>query len=460
MSGDTAITPLLDISNYRPLNSGKSRRVTVTPEQSAAVTLSAAGTVDTFISIPASKFSMINGQASYLEFDYTLTGTSTATATGQYPINLGWSNGDPGSAIKVLELTCQGQSVHLLDNYGAFSNLMFDFQNGSRAKNIGSILGNALQPNYDSGAGITNAAPAVFLCDLLAIKQPFAHTNQTTYRACIPLYDPVLGVLAESLVHASEGYRLRISWAGFLASCIGATVTAASINNIKLQLDYVDVMPEVLLNLAKEGGGVLKSHSTGLQNYNVVGAAADTAFSYLVPARFSSVKFITNMWRRSAAATAVDNFWGSRIFPFLDQLSINVGGRQYPPTAISHRTQGGAPNSNATSDAGAEAFMEFTKILAQLHSPAVDCVFGAAQYTQTQGSGNSATVGSFVSGLMFEEYSGVNRTVSGLDTQSSNMIVQANLTAQVGAAYQMDSFVGYDMIIEVDFATGQVSFSK
>jgi len=452
MSGESAITPLLDVSNYRPLNSGKSRRVTVTPEQSGTVTLGDLGTTDTYISIPSSKFSMINGQASYLEFDYTFTGTSTASATTVYPINLGFSNGDAGSAIKTLELTCQGQSVTLLDNYGAFSNLMWDFQNGTRAKNVGSILANTLAPNYNTA--ITDGSPSIPLVNLLAVKQPFAHTGDTTYRACIPLYDPVLGVLAESLVHASEGYRLRISWAGYLQSGQGATLTGGTINNIKLQLDYVDVMPEVMMNLAKEGAGILKSHCCGVQNYNVTGASTDTAFSYLVPARFSSVKFLMNIWRRSASATVGDNFWGARIFPFLDQISINIGGRQFPPTAITHLTQGTTKTSS-----GAEAFMEFTKILAQLHSPAIDCVFASAQYMQTQAT-TSATCGAYAQGLMFEEYSGVSKTVSGLDTQSSNMIVQATCSAQVGVAYQMDSFVGYDMVIEVDFATGQVSFSK
>jgi hypothetical protein len=103
--------------------------------------------------------------------------------------------------------------------------------------------------------------------------------------------------------------------------------------------------------------------------------------------------------------------------------------------------------------------MEFTKILAQLHSPAVDCVFGVNQYMQTQAT-TSETCGSYAQGLMFEEYSGVSRTVSGLDTQSSNMIVQATCSAAVGVAYQMDSFVGYDLVIETSFDTGQVSFSK
>lgn len=455
MSGESAITPMLDATiNYRPLNSAKSRRVTVTPEQSGTVTLTSLGQTDTYISIPSSKFSFINGQASYLEFDYTLTGTSTAAATGVYPINLGWSNGDAGSAIKTLQLDCQGQTVAMLDNYGAFSNLMADFQNGSRAKNVGSILQNSLAPNYNTA--ITDATPSIPLVNLLAIKQSFAHDGATpvTYRACIPLYDPVLGVLSQSLVHASEGYRLRISWAGYFQSCIGATVTAATINNIKLQLDYVDVSPDVVMNMVQEGGGTLKAHSSCCQNYNVTGAATDTNFSYLVPARFSSVQYMMNIFRRSAAATAVDNFWGARIFPFLDQLSINIGGRQLPATAISHLTQG-----TTASSSGAEAFMEFTKILAQLHGPSIDCVFANAQYIQTQAT-TSATVGSFVSGLMFEEYSGISKTVSGLDTQSSNMIVQASCSAAVGVAYQMDSYVGYDCVIEVDFATGQVSFSK
>ena len=453
MSGETAITPMLgSLDSYRTQNPGKSRRVTVTPETSSSVTLSSNGTVDSFFSIPSSKFSLFNGQCSYLEFDYTIEGTSTAAATNVMPLNLGWSNGDAGSAIKTLELSCQGQTIYTLDNYGAFSNLMSDFQNGSRAKNVGSILSNAISPNYRTA--IVDATPSVPLVNLLAIKQPFAHTSLTTYRACIPLYDPVIGVLSESLVHCSSAYRLRIGWAGFLAACSGATVAGATINNIKLQLDYVDVQPEVLVALAREGGGVLKSHASAIQNYNVQGPSTDTAFSHLVPAKFSSVKYIMNMFRRSAAPTAIDNHWGSRFFPNLDTLQINVGGRMLPAQAISHRTQG-----NTASSSGAEAFMEFTKILAQIHSPAVDCVFSSDEYLQTSAIANPG-IGSYVNGLMFEEFSGVEKTVSGLDTNSSNIIVQGQCSAAVGAAYQMDTFVGYDLIIETDFATGQVSFSK
>jgi len=453
MATETAITPMLDVSQYRSLNAGKSRRVTVTPEQSAAVSLSSLGTVDTYISIPSSRFSLINGQCSYLEFDYTITGTSTAAATGVYPVNLGWSNGDAGSAIKSIELTCQGQTVCMLDNYGAFSNLMDDFQNGARSKNVGSILKNSIFPDYS--AAIADATPSVPLVNLLAIKQPLAHTSGTTYRACIPLFDPVVGQLSESLVHASEGYRLRISWAGYFAACSGATVTAATINNIKLQLDYVDVQPDVLQSLAREGGGTLKSHASGIQNFNVQGPSTDTAFSHLVPARFSSVKYIMNVFRRSAAATASDNFWGSRIYPFLDSYSINVGGRVLPANPITHLTQGATSSSD-----GSEAFMEFSKILGQIgHSSSVDCVFAQKQYLQTQAT-TPAGVGSYACGLMFEEFAGLNKTVSGLDTQSSNIIVQGLCSAAVGVAYQLDSFVGYDLIIETDFNTGSVTISK
>jgi hypothetical protein len=103
--------------------------------------------------------------------------------------------------------------------------------------------------------------------------------------------------------------------------------------------------------------------------------------------------------------------------------------------------------------------MEFSKILAQIHTPSVDCVFGAEEYLQLPADAN-APIGCYVNGVSFEENSGVQRTVSGIDTQSSNMIVKGQCSAQVGAAYVMDSFVLYDLIIESDFSSGQVSFSR
>jgi hypothetical protein len=453
MATDTAITPMMDLTNYRSMGSGKSRRVTVTPEQSGTVTVSSSSTVDSFFSIPSSRYSVINPQGCYLQFDYAITGTTTAGTVTASAVSLGPSNGSTQSFIRTLELTAQGQSVELLDNYNVWACIMDDFQSGGRSKGLLSISegSNAAILNSTPADGTTSTTLAVQLNTQSLVKQPFIHTSAQVYRSCIPLYSSVIGTLAETYIPAADGLRLRVSWDNYLKGCVGATVTALSITNLKLHLDFIDIDPAVMMNLAKEGNGLLKSHMTGVTNFQVSGASGDAAISALIPARYSSVKFLMNSWRASAAADAPKNDVGNRFYPALDTYSINIGGRQYPPTAISCRTTSGV--------APAEVLMELGKVFGQIHSPQLETVFGYNEFVSTGVAAVPGTA-SFVCGLCFEEYSGANRVVSGLDTNSSNMYIQTTHNASVGAAYLLDTFVGYDMILEYDVASGALSFSK
>ena len=293
---DTAITPLMDLTNYRSMGSGKSRRVTVTPEQSGTVTVSSSSTTDTFLSIPSSRYSMINPQGCYLQFDYAIAGSTTAATITAKNVPLGPSSGTTQSFIKTVELTAQGQSIELLDNYNVWACIMTDFQAGGRQSGILSVLegaqGKITNTTAVDGTSVTTLG--VQFNSQSAIKQPFAHTSGDVYRSCIPLYSSVLGTLAETYIPAADGLRLRVSWDNYLKACVGATVTGLSITNIKLQLDYIDVDPAVMMNLAKEGNGILKSHMMGVTNYQISGASGDSAISALIPARFSSVKFLLN----------------------------------------------------------------------------------------------------------------------------------------------------------------------
>ena len=71
-----AITPMMDLSAYRSMGSARTRRVTVLPENTSSVTGSTS-TSDVQFALPSGRYSMINGQNSYLSFDYTVAGTST-----------------------------------------------------------------------------------------------------------------------------------------------------------------------------------------------------------------------------------------------------------------------------------------------------------------------------------------------------------------------------------------------
>ena len=101
--------------------------------------------------------------------------------------------------------------------------------------------------------------------------------------------------------------------------------------------------------------------------------------------------------------------------------------------------------------------MEVCRIFSQIHSPQFDIVFDVNEYL---GTTTLPSMNSFVLGLCFEEYSGANKLVSGIDTNSTNLYLQTTHFADLATACVVDSFVGYDLIIELDSATNSMSFSK
>ena len=117
-----AITPMMDLTSYRSMGSSRTRRVTILPENTSSVTGSTS-TSDVQFALPSGRYSMINGQNSYLSFDYAVTGTSTIGADNTLPEPLGPSNGSAHSFIRAIETIVQSQSVEYLDQYNVFAGI-------------------------------------------------------------------------------------------------------------------------------------------------------------------------------------------------------------------------------------------------------------------------------------------------------------------------------------------------
>lgn len=463
-----AITPMMDLSSYRSMGSARTRRVTVLPENTSSVTGSTS-TTDVQFALPSGRYSMINGQNSYLSFDYAVTGTSTVAGDNLLPVPLGPANGSAHSFIRAIETIIQSQSVEYLDQYNVWAGIQQDFQTKNRNRGVGSILeghwfdGNAdaLVENVDVGASFVqatiNAELGRVVNNIRSTKIPFPHTTTQVYRATLPLYSSVLGVLAQQYVPAMDGIRLRVVFDTIARAVFGTTGTAYSITNIRLQMDYVDVEPAVHDQLVREAGGVLKTHAIGVSNYQSTQTKTSLVSSILIPARFSAVKSILMCWRfatNASSSTSTINKLGSRFFPTLDYFSWNVGGRQFPPTQIQCGISGA---SNYT---GAEAFMEVAKVFGELHSPNFEVNFTRGQYLGY----SDVVTNAFVAGIDFEEYTGSDKVVSGLDTNSSNIYFQAvHKEAWSGTTDQdavVDAFVIYDVIMECSMSDGVVSISK
>ena len=78
---EVALTPLLDVSAFKSMGSAVSRRVLVQPETTPSFSLGTA-TQDIYFALPSGKYSMINGQNSYLVFDCIMAPTTSSTACG------------------------------------------------------------------------------------------------------------------------------------------------------------------------------------------------------------------------------------------------------------------------------------------------------------------------------------------------------------------------------------------
>jgi len=444
---EVAITPLLDVSSFKSMGSAVSRRVLVQPENLSKVDLGTA-TQDVYFALPSGRYSMINGQNSYLMFDAGFTGAnSTAFLRG-------FSNGSASSAIRGMELIIGNTSVEMLDRYNVFAALVEDFQGAERSKNVGNIMsgGNA---TFTKAPALAPAATAVPL-----------------QRYCIPIYSSVIGTLATQVCPAVDSIRLKLTFenlaiatqeAATTGALAGTTaLTACAITNINLVMDYLDVDPVIHSQLIQESGGVFKTHGSGVANFSsTITASAGTSSSFLIPARYSSVKNYFTCWRNADTTgtnAGLVNSTGGRYYPAAKSIAYRIDGRQYPSIPIV------AHNGNVA--LAGEAFAELIKCFDAANAVTFDCVFNLAEYT-SQGTlpvdilSVTNNTDSFCIGVDFEEAVGGGRAVvSGRDTNSNNTFLEVQYNSATMPGLIVDTFAVYDNILECNMMTGEISVSK
>ena len=452
MASEMAITSMLDLTSFKAMGAAKSRRVTVNPETNSTF-VSSASTTDCYFSLPSGKFSFINGQNSYIVMDVRAKYTASTIDAAI----IGFSNASASSLIRSMEVQLQSQSVELMDKYNVFAALVEDFQPIGRSGTVMNILAGGAQ------AADGSVANKVKNSITLGTVSAFSPTGSVTaaavtgpyYRIAIPLYSSVLGTLQQQVMPAADGIRLRLTfessdvpilWAG------GGSLSANTyeINRLALEMDYLDVAPEVHSQLVAEAGGVLRQHGSAVANFGTTIPASGTQQSILIPARFSSLKNFFTVFRVSSNTTAAaKNSTGDRIQPNLIDYVYRIDGRNYPSVNV-------ICGVGAVPLAG-EVFMELCKCFHALHSAQFDCVFDGANYSDVTGTNST---GSFAIGIDMEQDQAGKVVISGMDTNSSNTYLDLNQNAALSAACNCDTFAVYDLIIEYDASSGALSFSK
>lgn len=416
---ETAITSQMDLTEYRNMGGGKSRRVTINPENTQGFTLTGSETKEVFFQYPASRNAMINGQNSYISFTIT---TPSATATDKWAV----ANGSPSSLLESLQLDVNSTTVEQINDYNVFAGVIEDFQPLGRSKNLNSIL---------HGAGAT-----------AKIGREILGNDTVGIRVSVPLYSAVVGTMAQTHVPAVDGMRLKLTFAQpdyAMVRTAGSTANNYKLSDISIEADYIDVLPQVMAQITAESGGILKAHGTGVGGFQTT-MTASTQNTLLVPARYSSLKNFFTVFRLATALDVDENSIGGRVQPNLKQYTYRIEGKSYPSTPVSCLGGGG------------ETMAEVVKCFHALHSTQLDCVFTATDYK----SESLSDTGAFVMGLDFEHEGGSNSIISGMDTLNSNTFLELQGDGGDILASTVNTFALHDLIVEFDMNNGTVNVSK
>lgn len=422
----------IDLTEYKGVQGGRSRRISVQPDNLSTYT-SSSSTSDIFFSIPASRNSFIQTNCTALVFNVLATATF---ASGTAAVSL--SNGSGSSIVQAMECVVQNQQIENLLNYATYAAVIEDCQGLQRFTGVGSILNGAtttLKAGKAIGAATTIAGVPV--------------------RCVLPLYSGLLGVGAEQYCPMVDGIRLKLTLAtsdNALHQTFSVSGTATyTLSNIQLQLEVMDFDSATMSALIAQGGGMLKQHMTSVNNYQST-ISASTANSVLIPARFSSVKALLVAFRLSAnlSSPASENVCGDRILPQISNYFFQVDGANVPsvPVLIA---------DSASSVYAGEALGEAIKVFGASNSTQFNAVFSEANYEDLAGTSGT---GSFFIGLNFESQdSASSALISGRDLNSSN--VYLNLTHYATASASVcDAFALYDQVITYNMMDGSISQSK
>ena len=302
----TSITDWLD---YTPRGTGvrtRGYRVQVSPNSGSSAAPSDIIRLD--IPCGRGRGSFIDPSQTYLTFQLKSTDAAAMTLDGS-----GYS------LLNRYTLYSSGQVLEDVADYGHAVSTYLDLQClGVDLGNGGSVM---LGTNYAATNNIDKTGAG------LAIGAVVAQNVDV----CLPLHlSGLLGTSCPKLLPVGVLQDLR---AEFVVETAPQGVVCASaapawtLQNIVLNLFYVDVDAQVADQIYGQNNGTYRISTEGFRTYQSVQPANRSADSILIPARFSSLKSLITTYRDSAQRnTSTANWVAHRVNPFYD--SANGNGRK------------------------------------------------------------------------------------------------------------------------------------
>jgi len=290
------------------------------------------------------------------------------------------------------------------------------------------------------------------------------------FTVCIPIISGVFGMLAEKylpLHGLADDIRIEISLEqNDLAVCYNAAyATGWKLINVELEACIVELQQQgmEMINSVTPFDQPIYLHSSTYRHFVSTLQASAGQQTFLVPARFASLKSLWCLPRRSTEIASVTSYsLNSRVNPNIATYWWRIGSLlvpQKPVTLI-----------NANTTAGyAEAYAEAMRALHSLNNASYGASIGILQYQVADAADATVGDGGTTSGVVAVN-TGANSykngfiicqeletfcqrgdvLLSGMNTLGSQIFFECNITTAPGTTYTLDFYAYADVILVLE----------
>jgi len=388
------------------------------------------------INIPAGrKGTYLDCSQSYIKFkvDNTTGAVLTLSGSGAWVF------------IQRLDVYHGSNLLESINEYGRLHQALYDMgMNMGDKDTAGTFEGSIVQ---------TYTTPATFAgSTIYSLDEPnrigvniASGADETFY---IPLVSGVVGQLVDKYIPLGEmSADLRLEFTLYQANIAGqhaSTAPAWNIVDFTYEAQIVEVDGNVQQEIDQATLGYYRIHGTSWGEYNTTVASGDGSKSFLIPARYASLKNLLVVQQNQAIANGATatHAIACRTKANMSKYQFKVGSLQVPQTPVELDATGNLR--------GAEGFAELKK---SFHSMGVldGGLIASDMYVDDSPDGTTnVECGSFLVGQELESFAHKNDVLTaGVNTLSSNVFFEATYSSGAQASVNLYAFAHYDLVLEL-----------
>ena len=358
------------------------------------------------------------------------------------------------SVINRLDVFHGSNLLETVQQYNVLYSYLVDFQ-------LDTAKRNGLSAMYGTSPAVTALA---------ASRQGLTISPNNLLTVCMPVLSGSVGCLADKMLPLNLADDIRLEFTieqattGMVYAGTQPTKAAWQIINMELELSIIE-LSETAMNMVQSVSPFSQPiylHASSYRHYvSSLPAASSGGVSFLVPARFASLKSLIALPRRNTEMiSSLAYSLCSRVNPNLAQYWWRIGSLIVPQKSVN------LINSNSTGGY-AEAFAEIQKSFHSLNHMEFAGSVGTVAYNvadvadTTIGDGGTlsgvlvgaAGSGSYANGFAIaqelETYAQRNDVMlSGINTLGSQVFFEANINTAISTSgYTFDFYAFHDIIL-------------